>query len=794
MLGLLRVLPFLPLLLLGSSDGQGLQRDRGGDLFEMLERRFATASVAAAVTAPVSDQTIATVEQTFVSWMTAAESARTGPRLSEGLEGLEREAARFSAAGYLRPDGSWSDIDYEAVPAGDWSPWDHFRRLTILSRAWATPGQRFHRDPALLLKIESAIAHVQTFYAPATPKTGNWWFWTIGAPLDLGPTLVLMKDVIRPDILFAATATLEAHIGTTLYTDVAGPVPVGQNLVWASYTHLCLAILKRDLSLAGEVRDAMASVTRQVRNAEGIQYDSSFHQHGPQLYTGGYGGSFANDVAKYAVITRGTGMELPPESLQSFADYVADGISWALQRNHFDVSVIGREVVRPSTSGYNGLAALLQMSSVPSRRYGEIVASAKKMLESWSGPLPVELAAHADAVAPLRAAAAWPSGHRHYADSDYTIHRRAGWFSSVRMTSWRTKGGERTSGENLLGARAADGRFSLRLEGRGDYERNGWPALDWTRLPGTTVEQSSTAATGPLWYGATPFVGGTGDGRGGVSAMDYASLYSTLTAKKAWFFLGDSIVFLANSIRSASTHKVETVVEQWLLTSVDAPLVVNGATVAAWDGWSRRMPGTVWAVSDGVGYFFPRGADVEMKVATQSGSWETLGGPPGLPAVHAPFLTLWLDHGSWVSGAEAAYAIVPHADATSMKRYAESEPFSIVRNDSSISAVRDNRNGALGIVFWQGGSVAGVSASASSVVHISKDGGYIVVTAADPSQRSGTWRLTVPGKLRFQSATGNAKVSVSAGSGTIDITRDGGRSVTVRFLDLDGSRRRAVRP
>ena len=47
--------------------------------------------------------------------------------------------------------------------------------------------------------------------------------------------------------------------------------------------------------MLGEVRDAMSSVCA-TTNGDGIKADGSFHQHGPQLYTGGYGGSFANDV------------------------------------------------------------------------------------------------------------------------------------------------------------------------------------------------------------------------------------------------------------------------------------------------------------------------------------------------------------------------------------------------------------------------------------------------------------------------------------------------------------------
>jgi hyaluronate lyase len=81
------------------------------------------------------------------------------------------------------------------------------------------------------------------------------------------------------------------------------------------------------------------------------------------------------------------------------------------------------------------------------------------------------------------------------------------------------------------------------------------------------------AANNAYGYGTRSFAGGTGDGRNGVSAMELAPLQSTLTAKKAWFFFDDAIVFLTNSITSTSTNRVETIVNQ---VPTSSKLVQNG--------------------------------------------------------------------------------------------------------------------------------------------------------------------------------------------------------------------------
>ena len=288
------------------------------------------------------------------------------PRMQRALHELESVTRQITGPTWMRSDGSWMDIDYSGSPAGYWGPWDHTRRLIVLAKAYRTPGQGLYRDPALRAQIDAALAYTKTFYGITIIPTGNWWFWTIGIPIDLGPTLVLMQGEVDPQTHEDLVRAMRFRIGSSpTGRGLVGPVPTGENLVWSSFTHLCLGLLDDDEARLAAVRDAMNSVTKPSA-AEGIKRDRSFHQHGAQLYTGGYGGSFANDVARYALITGGTSYGLQADSLASFSDYLADGIAWTLYGNYFDVSVISREVARETTSGFNGIAALLQASQFES--------------------------------------------------------------------------------------------------------------------------------------------------------------------------------------------------------------------------------------------------------------------------------------------------------------------------------------------------------------------------------------------------------------------------------------------
>jgi chondroitin AC lyase len=685
---------------------------------------------------------IDTVRANFVGFYTAAGATRTAPRVADALAGLESSARAAIAPDLLLANGSWSDINYSETPSGSWSPWAHTQRLWSMARAYRTPGQALYNDPQLRAQIEAALSYVPQYYGKSTLPLGNWWFWTLGVPLDLGPTLVLMRGDVDPTIFNACVETLAFHIGPSPTSrGLTGPVPVGENLVWSSYTHLALGLIKDDALMLAAVRDAMASVCAPT-SADGIQVDHSFHQHGPQLYTGGYGGSFANDVSRYALLTRGSEFALPASSLAGFADYVADGVAWSLHGSYFDVSVVGREIARPSTTGYNGLAALLQASQFDSPRLATIRAAAANMLASWQWGLPLELAGLADNVGRVLTPSS-PSGHQHYYTSDYTIHRRPGWFASIKMFSTRTKSGESTNDENILGSRQSDGRFALTLGGNEYYQRQAWPALDWTRLPGITVEQSPTAASDAYGFGTRAFAGGTGDGHNGVSAMDVSPIGSALTAKKSWFFFDDTIVFLTNSITSPSLNRVETVIQQW-------PLAATSTVVRQGD----------WTFCDGVGYYvYPQAAPLHVERITRTGTWAALGGSADTTPHTATFLTMWLDHGVAPAGATAAYTVSLNSSTIVPD---------ILLNTSTASAVRSGD--MLGIAFWRAGSAAGYSSSIPAVMYVKGHDLYV----ADPSNGAGTFQVSVPGGATFT------------------VPRNGGATVHLT-IPATASRRRAAR-
>jgi len=741
------------------------------------------ATLALTASAQAQSADLALLRKNVVDYYSAAAGDRHDPRLAEALSALESSARALTAPGYLRDDGSWTDIDYTEVPGGSWSPWDHFRRLMVLAKAYSTPGQPLYHDPALLVRIESALSYLDVFYGPNASEKGNWWFWTIGPALDLGPALVLVSNDIDPAVRASAIDSLAAHIGKAPGLNDDYQLLEGQNAVWSSLNHTMLAILRSDAPTMARVRDLLTVQCLPRSVSDGLRSDFSFQQHGPQLYTGGYGGSFAYEVSKYFLFARGTPWALGGGAASGFSDFMVEGIAWSLFHNYFDVSVIGREVAYPSASGFNGLASLLNMSAVESKRRGEIRAAASKMVESWPGPYRPELAGLLGSL--QGATPAWPSGNRFYPWSDFVIHRRPGWYASIKMFSSRTESGEDTNGENLLGSRQSDGRLNLVVSGDEYFSPNVWPAFDWARLPGITVEQRPGAASS--WYGRgnTSFVGGASNGKAGVSAMDVAPLGSNLRARKSWFFFDDSIVFLTSGIRCLGGSPVETVVDQRPAIG-SAKLVVDGAPLKGSDVKTRAN----WAVGDGIGYYFPGGATVRVREDERNGSWQLLSTDGSPDQVSRRIRSVVVEHGANVTNASAEYVMVPGKDASSMREWAAARPITILANDDTLAAARDERSGELGIVFWKAGSIAGISSAQPAIVLATEAQRQLRLSVSEPSRNYPRISITLAG--RYKLASGDAFVTSSGRTTTIDVNVSTGVTTTIVLNDLSrvrGARR-----
>ncbi|URN14113.1 hypothetical protein LUW77_30535 [Streptomyces radiopugnans] len=225
----------------------------------------------------------------------------------------------------LAPDGTWPDVDYaHRADGSDFPPLDHLSRTLALALS-PSPEHR-----------AAALNALEAWYR-ADPRSGNWWYNEIGVPRLVGDILLALADRLG--------SRQRARWGRWL-ADRAGPVEMtGQNLVWAQGIVLRRGLLLGDGELTASAVRRMSAVLR-TTDGEGIQEDFSFHQHGPQLYSGGYGASLTADLSLWIHAVHGTPWAFGAREVGLITDFLLDGQQWAVHGDGFDFTAMGREITR----------------------------------------------------------------------------------------------------------------------------------------------------------------------------------------------------------------------------------------------------------------------------------------------------------------------------------------------------------------------------------------------------------------------------------------------------------------
>jgi chondroitin AC lyase len=579
----------------------------------------------------------------------------TDPAVIENIKKSADEAMRSQSQ-----DGSWPGIDYADKRPTAWPLRAHLNRLQVMAR-----GNHLARNPKLVEAIRKGL----TFWLDRDPQNPNWWWNRIGVPQYLGETLLLAQGDLSADLV--------AH-GVEIMKRSDWSKWTGQNLVWGTGIQVMRGIIQQDESVVEQAYARMYEEIRQVPpGREGIQADWSFHQHGTQFYSGGYGLDFGNDVGRFIAYSCGTALQIPAEKMRIYSSYLLDGQQWMIRGATFDYSAVGREITRAGKSAIN--RAWLQGPATP-KGAAYSVGNVAAMIASLDTPRKTEFEAFAarlhgdDDRSPL-------VGNRHFWCSDYMAHRRAGYLASVKMFSTRLWNTEEINAEGRRSHHLADG--AMFLYRRDDEYRDIFPVWDWGRVPGTTAEQgdlNTILPRGNHERGKTEFVGGVSDGMFGMCTMDLER--GALSAKKLWAMFDDVIVCLGAGINCTSDNPVVTSINQCNAYPETFHELVDGA------------------VHEGIAYSAT--AKVHAGIAKQTGRWSDIGAG-STEELSKDVFSIWIDHGPRPSNATYEYFIMPGASDSSRVRQVQ-----VLSNTPELQAVAHKRLGILAIAFRAPGEIAGI--------------------------------------------------------------------------------------
>ena len=606
-----------------------------------------------------------------------------------------------------RDDGSWPDVNYDCDDLKDWDAARHLSRLHVLAKLWYQADSPLSRRHEVL---EAVLCGLDYWY-DRDPVNPNWWWNEIGAPMALGNCLLHVAEVCGQERIGRAAPVFERFHPGSRFT--------GQNLVWVACIAIRHGILTGDPALTAEGFGWIDREVEVMAGAEGIQPDLSFFQHGLLLYSGGYGAGFICDVANFVGLASDTAYAWPESKVELLDELILDGTRWMVRGRTFDPGITGREITRPGHNASRYYGACESRAAVPGPRQGEFQAV-------------VDAERQGSAV----------MGNKHFWCSDFMTHHRPGFYASVRLASDRVLGADMPccGGEGRLNHHMAEGATFF-MKG-GDEYRDLYPVWNWQQIPGTTAEQIEAGMDpeGLRRCGERGFAGGVSDGRVGCGAMDFAR--EALSARKATFFLDQSVLCLGAGITCTSANPVRTTIEQCHLRGDVSVVDGSGSRLleagehACRAGSTLHHDGSVYCVIEG---------DAVLSTVDQSGAWSDCG--VGSQEVQSlPVFNLGIDHEIGVERGVYAYRVGPAGE----KGGAE---LRIVENSERVQAIWSETEGIGMAVLYEPGAVSfcgdlavGADRACALMARRERDGG-LIVTASDPAQGGGVLTLHLQGQL-----------------------------------------------
>jgi chondroitin AC lyase len=612
--------------------------------------------------------------------------------------------------GTLQSNGSWAGIDYTDKTITNWVPNDHLLKLLTLIQAYVEKDSRYYANE----KVFDAIVKAFRYWYDQDPKSSNWWHNEIATPQALGEMLILMRKGEKK-----VPADLEALLIERMKRGDPEKL-TGANKTDVALHYFYRALLTGNETLLASSTAELFDPIRFVHYNEGLQYDYSYLQHGPQLQISSYGLVFITGVLKMINYVQGTPYAISNEKLQMFSTYYRDTYLKAIRGSYIDFNVEGRGVSRPDILRKRGEKNRLIVATMVDPMHVNDWKNAIARTDSTAGP--------DYKIEPF---------HKQFWNADYVMHLRPGYSFNVRAVSNRTKRSESGNKENLLGRYLSDGATNIQVRGPEYY--NIMPIWEWDKIPGTTTRDYATdQATTKFWGedGSTDFSGGVSDGVYGATA--YSLNFDSLTAKKAWFFFDQEIVCLGAGIHSNALENIVTTVNQsWLNGEVLGTAIKGnfGKGKAAVFHHEKQS----WILHDGIGYVFPNETKITLSTVNQKGNWYHINNSHSKTELSGDVFKLWINHGIKPDAATYAYVVYPGIkNSVPLANFSKSG-IRIISNTSQIQAVVNEKLNMLQVVFYEPGSLVmdgySVKVDKACVLMIKDPKGKPVVSVADPSQK-----------------------------------------------------------
>ncbi len=614
------------------------------------------------------------------------------------------KSTRSSAATYLAnqdTSGMWKDVNYADTNRTNWTPITHLTRINAMSVAYKTPADASYLSANMLNGIKKGLL----YWYSRKPVSLNWYQNQIAQQRQLMPIMIMLENDLKGAILDTGIAYLLDP------TQVAASVTTGDNLFSFATEQLVRGSLRNNDSDVVKASNYFQNEIR-ISNVDGsIQADFSFHQHGAQLYNGGYGLEFLGTGTYFAAILLNTKYGFAASKITMLSDFLLNGTRLMIRGKLLDYGAIERGITRKGGSanatGVQDECTRLA-TFIPSNAalYNDLYSHTAGTGKTYSY-----------------------IGNKHFWCSDFMTHQRAGYYTSVKMVSSRTKGTEVVNYENLKGYWLPFGSTFICKTGTEYLDI--FPVWDWARIPGVTGPHSSVIPGLPSTQNQpNTFVGGASDGMYGAAALSFNKL--STTGNKGYFYFDEEFVALGAGITSTHADTINTTINQCLLTG---NTIVDGVTTSA---GIYSLSSASWILHNNVGYVFPDKPKTNLSITTQKGTWKSINDQYTADTISLGVFQLYLNHGYKPINASYQYIVLPVTTQSRVQAYALSPAVRILSNKTSVQAVRHDSLKVTEAIFYAADSVTinsgyVISADKPCVAVINESGDSLKIALSDPS-------------------------------------------------------------
>lgn len=323
-------------------------------------------------------------------------------------------------------------------------------------------------------------------------------------------------------------------------------------------------------------------------------------------------------------------------------------------------------------------------------------------------------------------------GNKGFWSGDYMVHRRDGVVLTNKMVSNRSVNTEFTNSASPYGYHLGQGTLYSYVTG-GEY-KDIMGAWDWNLVPGTTTllnhPHLNSSVVGV--EGLRDFVGVVSDGWVGTSVEDYVDPHDqSLSYRKAWFFLDDSVVVITSDIivnSSTSSFQgvpVVTVLDQ-RAAATDRVIMVDGMEVTS---DLDPINGTTLFYG-GNGYMsFDQPFNLTLSQGPRTGNWSAV----STSAAGNQTVDIFSAYTSHKAERESfAYVLFPASSPERLTQEAE-RPSSVPLVHTGITGVAGQQR--LSLVFWpeSTGSIGDDSVTVALSTIGWADRGNVTITSDQPA-------------------------------------------------------------